>query len=477
MGIWNLIATMLSLGLGLPPEPGPGLPAAGVTGAMPRPPSHLGAHLAVRPPELLLRPLGDEDPATIVKGFDPGREAALTAALLDAGLHSRLLRVGVVSTGAMTAGLVKLQVGDRQSGLIAVADLQQDVTRVIRTAFATLPELDHLDCWATVPAEREFVAFHRPVLSVSVTQAQVLGQPGATDDATLLAQCGGIRLDDLVLQYAVDGVQSLQVHRMPGDVLGGPSLQDEWTQFGAQVRQSGELDALPREGPVTAILGGDPTGGKVALTIDDGPHPLTTPLVLDVLRREGVHATFFLVGENAEEFPELVRMIVRDGHEIGNHTYSHIALNELNPRGVSTQLRGCDRAIERACGVTPRLMRPPGGQCSELALRVTDTLGYTTVLWTANTGDWRNHGREAIVANGLSHLRSGSIILMHQGDVWSLDALPEVIDGIRRAGLEVGTVSEALGSTQAAQWEPTELVALAKRAHTDQYEKMSPSDG
>jgi len=237
------------------------------------------------------------------------------------------------------------------------------------------------------------------------------------------------------------------------------------------------LDALPREGPVTAILEGSLTAGRVALTIDDGPHPLTTPLMLDVLRREGVRATFFLVGENAEQFPELVRMIARDGHEIGNHTYSHIDLAELNPRGVWTQLRGCDRAIERACGVTPRLMRPPGGSCSELALRVTDALGYSTVLWTANTGDWKDQGREAILANGLTRLRSGSIILMHQGDLWSLEALPELIARVRQVGLEVGTVTEALGAETALRYEPAALVALARQAHTDHYEPLRAGDG
>jgi peptidoglycan/xylan/chitin deacetylase (PgdA/CDA1 family) len=477
MSIWTLIGTFVTLGLGVPPDPGPGLAATSLSGTGPRPPSHLDSHLGAQPPAALLQPLGDEDPATIVKGYDPAREAALTAALLDAGLHSRLLRVGVFSDGVAAAGLVKLQAGDRQSRLIALADLQQDVACVLRTAFSTLPELSYLDCWATVPGEREFAEVHRPVLTMSVPRAQVAGALAAADDEALLAHCGGIRLDDLLLRYAVDGPQSLRAHRLPGEVLGGPSLQDGWVEFGARLRESGELDNVPREGTVGAILEGSGPGGKVALTIDDGPHPLTTPLVLDVLRREGARATFFVVGENAEQFPELVRMMVRDGHEIGNHTYSHLSLSELNPRGVGTQLRGCDRAIEGACGVRPTLMRPPGGHCSELALHMADALGYTTVLWTANTGDWRDQGRAAIVGNALSGLRSGSIILMHQGDLWSLEALPEIIGGIRRAGLEIGTVSEALDGIGASRWEPAELVALSKRAHTDAYEKARVTDG
>jgi peptidoglycan/xylan/chitin deacetylase (PgdA/CDA1 family) len=468
MSIWSLIAAILPLSLGLPPDA-----TSGNEGL-----SHLDAHLRAQPPGALVRPLGSEDPKSIPKGLEPVPEGALTTALLAQNLHSRLLRVAIASNGWITAGLVKLQVGDKQSELISLRDLQQDVARVITTAFVTVPDLAHLDCWATVPGEREFTDYHRPVLSVSATREEVADLLSAPEDpARLLARCGCVRVDDLLLQYAIDAPDAAGVRQLLGDALQGPSLQDHWTQFGAQGRQSGELDNLPREGPVSAIVEGDPASGMVALTIDDGPRPLTTPLVLDVLKRWGVRATFFLVGENAEQFPELVRMIARDGHEIGNHTYSHIPLPELNPRGVWTQLRGCDQAIEAASGVKPRLMRPPGGACSELALRVSDQLRYETVLWTANSGDWRSHSRDAIVANGLSRVRSGSIILMHQGDLWSLDALPHVLQGIQQAGLKVGTVSEAVNGTPTPQWQPAELVALAKRAHVDPYEQGRRSDG
>jgi peptidoglycan/xylan/chitin deacetylase (PgdA/CDA1 family) len=468
MSIWTLIATVLPLSLGAPD----------LTGGGPGTLSHLDAHLRARPPDALIRPLGDETPKSIVKGFEPAREGALAAALLAAGLHSRVIRVGVASNGWSTMGLVKLQAGDRQSGLISIADLEQDLARVTQTAFTVLPELAHLDCWVTVPGEREFTAVHRPVVSLSVARDQVADLlDGPPDPPRLLGRCGCIRLDDLLAGYAIDGPGTAEVHRLAGDVLTGPSLQDGWTQFGAEARQSGELDDLARDGTVSAIVEGNPYGGKVALTIDDGPHPLTTPLMLDVLRREQVKATFFLVGENAEQFPELVRMIVRDGHELGNHTYSHISLSRLNPRGVWTQVRGCDRAIERACGKRPTFVRPPGGDCSELSLRVIDRLGEPTVLWTANAGDWVHPTRAEIVANALSNVRSGSIILMHQGDMWSLDALPYIIDGIRGAGLDLGTVSEVIDGEPLQQWQPADLVALARRAHVDPYEHVRVSDG
>jgi peptidoglycan/xylan/chitin deacetylase (PgdA/CDA1 family) len=276
-------------------------------------------------------------------------------------------------------------------------------------------------------------------------------------------------VDPLLHRYAIDGPGSAKVHQASGEVLEAPTLADRWTEFGAQAKASGEIDPVPVAGPVGAIVEGDPAGGVVALTIDDGPHPLTTPLTLETLRREGVKATFFLVGEKVEQYPELTRMIARDGHEIGNHTYSHIGLSQLNPRGIWTQLRGCERVLQQAVGVTPTLFRPPGGDCSELSLRVTSRLGYPTVLWTANAGDWARESREAIVANGLSHVRSGSIILIHQGDMWSLEALPYIIQGVRSAALRIGTVTEALGGAGPTQWEPSELLPLAKQAHTDRW--------
>jgi len=472
MGIRVLIATALPLSLGLP------LTAARVSPQTASPPaepaevpSHLEAHLEAVPPEALIHPLGDETLDHIVKGLEPARERLLAADLLAAGLHSRVLRVGVASNGALVAALVKLQAGDKQSGLISVADLEQDAAQIVRIAFTALPEVGHLDCWATVPGTREFEDVHRPVFSLSVARdqlAEVLGVSEAPSD--VLPHCGCLRLDSLLLRYAIDGPAAVEVHRMSGDLVDGPSLQAYWTQFGQQARQSGELDNVPRAGAVSAIVEGDRARGMVALTIDDGPHPLTTPLMLDVLRRERARATFFLVGENAEQFPELVRMIVRDGHELGNHTYSHIPLSELNPRGIWTQLRGCDLAIEQACGLQPRFVRPPGGDAGELSLRMTDKLGYTTVLWTANTGDWVHVKREAILANALSNIRAGSIILMHQGDLWSLDALPYIIRGIRASGLEVGTVSDVVGTAAGERWDPAELVALARKAHTDTWQ-------
>ncbi|MGQ9730411.1 MAG: polysaccharide deacetylase family protein [Candidatus Zipacnadales bacterium] len=451
------MTVIVPLGLGLPPVGGP-------HGEL----SHLDAHWRAYPPAELLQPLGEETPEAICKGYDAEREMTLTSALLKAELHSRLIRVAVASNGTMTAGLVKLQAGDKQSQLIWIADLEADAVRVVQLAFTALPDLDHLDLWAVLPGEREFESVHRPVFSLSVSRDQLADLLNSeVAPAALLSCCGCIRLDPLLLQYAIDGVTGLEVHTIAGEVLAQETLADRWVQFGAQARTSGELEAIPQNGSVAGIVEGDRAGNVVALTIDDGPEPLTTPLTLDVLRRAGVKVTFFVVGEKVEQYPELARMIVREGHEIGNHTYSHIPLSNLNPRGVWSQLRGCDVALRQACGVQPYLARPPGGDFTEATLRLMNSLGYVVTLWTANAGDWVPSQPDKIVANALVDLHPGSIILMHQGDLWSLNALPKVIAGIHQAGLRVGTVTEALGNRPITYHDPRKLVAIGQRSHID----------
>ena len=446
----------------------PVVEAQGSSPADPAGLSHLTPHLDALPPSKLLSPLGDEKPQSIVKGYDRVREKALTEALLGAGLHCRLLKVAVASDGSLTAALVKLQAGDKQSGLFSVADMEQDAARTIRTTFTRLPEIGHLDLWATVPWQREFKPVHRPVFSVSVSRESVADLLGDASEAeAVLRRCGKVRIEAALLDHAIDATEVAKVRQDGEDVLAGPALDQDWLRFSAESRTAGDAAALANDGPVRVVLSGPPDSHAACLTIDDGPHPLVTPLMLDVLRRENVKATFFVVGELVEQYPELAAMIVREGHELGNHTYSHIPLSTLNPRGVWAQLRGCEVAVEKACGAKMRWFRPPGGDCTEETLRAADALGCTTVLWTDNTGDWNDLSAAQITANALQNLRAGGIILMHQDNVDSMKALPAIIAGARARGLSLGSVSEVAGEGSIAGAHPADLLPLMKRSHID----------
>lgn len=189
-----------------------------------------------------------------------------------------------------------------------------------------------------------------------------------------------------------------------------------------------------------------PTNHKVvALTFDDGPDRRTTPEVLAVLREKKVHATFFVIGENAERYPNLLAEEVRDGHEIGNHSFDHKALPRLSEAMIDQELERTEKAIT-SIAPKPLLFRPPGGKLDNKVLAAAQNKGYTTVMWSVDPRDWRKPSVEKLVNSILQEVKPGSIILLHDGKYPSPtpQAVAIVIDRLRDAGYELVTVSELL---------------------------------
>lgn len=147
----------------------------------------------------------------------------------------------------------------------------------------------------------------------------------------------------------------------------------------------------------------------VQLTIDDGPDT-ATPQVLDILARHRVPATFFIIGENAEERPELVQRIRQEGHAVGNHTWTHPWLTDLTPEGVRAELRRTEAVIG---GST--CMRAPGGLVNPMVTKEANRLGLAGVDWTADSRDWQQPGVDAITRNILTNVTPGGTILIHDG--------------------------------------------------------------
>lgn len=187
----------------------------------------------------------------------------------------------------------------------------------------------------------------------------------------------------------------------------------------------------------------------VALTFDDGPHPVYTPQVLDILMRYKVKATFFLIGARAERYPDLARRILAEGHEIGNHTYSHFA--DLPYKDWDTICReivnGAD-AIERVTGVRPKLFRPPHGYLNYRVHTAAQIYGFTVVLWTVSADHHDAPTPEAMAQRVFRLVHPGAIILMHDGRTstrWrDVKALPLILSGLRKRGYRFVTVSELL---------------------------------
>jgi peptidoglycan/xylan/chitin deacetylase (PgdA/CDA1 family) len=181
----------------------------------------------------------------------------------------------------------------------------------------------------------------------------------------------------------------------------------------------------------------------VALTFDDGPYPVETPLLLDVLAELHVKATFFLIGHDTELFPELAERIERDGHEIANHTLTHPSdFESLDPRTVRSELEGGAEALERYVydPAIRTMMRPPHGRFSEETVKVAQDAGYHVILWNDDPGDWRAIAPAKIAEHVEAHATAPDIILLHSGRLATVEMLPQVVARFRKAGFTFVTV-------------------------------------
>ncbi|MDQ0191418.1 polysaccharide deacetylase family protein [Alicyclobacillus cycloheptanicus] len=173
------------------------------------------------------------------------------------------------------------------------------------------------------------------------------------------------------------------------------------------------------------------------LTFDDGPSQRYTPQILDILRREHVRATFFVLGSRSQEYPGLVRRIRLEGHELGNHGFYHEVITGKPDVWVRQDVTKAERAIRAASGVTPVLYRPPGGMIDQREMAMLTKAGHPVVLWTLDSGDWRAKSAAPIVNTVLRNVQPGAIVLFHDGispSRYTAQALPKIIRVCRARG-------------------------------------------
>ena len=211
------------------------------------------------------------------------------------------------------------------------------------------------------------------------------------------------------------------------------------------------------------VVSGPKNEPVVALTFDDGPNPPYTERILDVLRSERVHATFFVVGRAVEAYPHTVRRIVRDGNALGNHSWDHPHFIGKPASFVHRQLAQTDDALARVANVRPRLMRPPFGQRDFSLMAQAKRDGYTVVMWSDRLpDDWEQPGDATIASRVTSRVHDGSIIVLHDGNrgmlcsqaklpprtcdrTQEIAATREIIDALRAKGYRFVTIPELLG--------------------------------
>jgi peptidoglycan/xylan/chitin deacetylase (PgdA/CDA1 family) len=195
-----------------------------------------------------------------------------------------------------------------------------------------------------------------------------------------------------------------------------------------------------------------PSGRKwVALTFDDGPHPDWTPKFIDLLRSKGVKATFFLIGPNVEKNPEMAKLLLENGFEVGNHTMTHPSFKGKSIDKVREEIGKTNDILKSTLGLQEiTLFRPPYGQAPKPVQDVCQELGLKIITWNIDTDDWRSTTNEdKMTSIVLSQVKDGSIILMHDRTEKAYNTTAKIIDPIRAQGYEFVTISELLGLKQA----------------------------
>ena len=191
---------------------------------------------------------------------------------------------------------------------------------------------------------------------------------------------------------------------------------------------------------ITNIRTSDPF---VALTFDDGPHPTLTPLLLDILAERNAKATFYVVGRAVVHSPHIVRRMVEEGHEVGNHSWSHPVLSGWSQAGILQEIDRTNQAVFDAAGITPRTFRPPFGAFEFYQrLNLIRARNMPTVLWSVDPEDWRRPGQQYITNFILSRSTSGSIVLTHDIHGPSVRSVSATLTGLIELGYDFKTVSQ-----------------------------------
>lgn len=209
----------------------------------------------------------------------------------------------------------------------------------------------------------------------------------------------------------------------------------------AGVKEKEQENCVPAEAemPVESEMLVEPP--KIALTFDDGPSPVCTGRLLEGLKKRGVKATFFLIGELAEDNPELVQRIYKEGHVIGNHTYHHVDITKLSDEEAAYEINTTDKVITAITGEHVRYVRPPFGiwqKDLELDMEV------LPVMWSVDPLDWTTENVDEIVNKVVTEVKENDIILLHDCYDSSVDAALRIVDILTKEGYEFVTVDEMI---------------------------------
>ena len=182
----------------------------------------------------------------------------------------------------------------------------------------------------------------------------------------------------------------------------------------------------------------DPGKPMVALTCDDGPGPRTTE-ILDQLKKYNAHATFFMLGKNVKSYPDAVKQMLKDGNELGNHSYDHQQLTKIDAASIAKEVNDTNENIKDICGSPATVLRPPYGAINDT---VKSSVGMPMILWNVDTLDWKTRNTQSTIDEVMRNLKDGDIILMHDIHTQTVDAALQLIPKLEEEGYQLVTVSE-----------------------------------
>ena len=289
--------------------------------------------------------------------------------------------------------------------------------------------------------------FNKQVLIIPAAQEKTaktyLVQPG--DTLTKIASKLNVPANVLAQQNNLANPDYLDV----GQMLTIPVTREDAGQAAAG-NGNNNTYPLAKDFRDSFFLSGPAGGNKIAITFDDGPDALYTGQILDILKQHNVPATFFLIGQNCLNYPQVVQRIHREGHVIGNHTWSHPNLAKVDKQRLQKEIFDTEEVIKKLTGVQTSLVRPPYGSVNRETLEYLRQHNYVTVNWSVDSVDWRDRQVDQILINTLPDVKDGGIILLHSGGGEGQDLsatvamLPELIHTLRVNGYTFVTLDQLL---------------------------------
>ncbi|AFZ00547.1 polysaccharide deacetylase family protein [Calothrix sp. PCC 6303] len=235
-------------------------------------------------------------------------------------------------------------------------------------------------------------------------------------------------------------------------------MMDSWQQ---EAKQKGVYQEIPKryQGVTLNAVKPNQKDKIVALTFDDGPWPKYTEQILDILKKNNVKGTFFVIGNNMKNFPEIGKRIVTDGHTIANHTWHHW-YHRLSPKAAAYEIDATEAIIYKTTGVRTNLFRPPGGVLGNGPAAYARSKKYSVIMWSADSHDYKRPPAARLVGNVMRDSKPGGIVLMHDGGGVrdsTVKALPAMIEKFRNSGYRFVTMPEML------EMEDKQLQIVAKK--------------